>query len=81
LNAVHPTSTRVSEFVEIARSAFESPIRIAFDPAKPDLAVWDFPQSDSIFAEIPTLSCRSLDHGLREIAARWKAREAEASRP
>jgi nucleoside-diphosphate-sugar epimerase len=81
LNAVHPTSTKVSELVEIACRAFESPSRIAFDPAKPDLAALHFPQSDNIFEVIPTLSCRSLDHGLREIAAQWKAREARVIRP
>jgi nucleoside-diphosphate-sugar epimerase len=80
-NAVHPTSTKVSVLVEIACHAFESPSRIAFDPAKPDLAALHFPQSDSIFEAIPALSCRSLDHGLREIAALWKAREPEASQP
>jgi nucleoside-diphosphate-sugar epimerase len=77
-NAAHPTSTKVTELVEIACRAFESPSRFAFDPAKPDLAALHFPQSDSIFEAIPTLSCRSLDQGLREIAALWKGREAEA---
>jgi nucleoside-diphosphate-sugar epimerase len=80
-NAVHPTSTKVSELVETACHAFESPSRIAFDPAKPDLATLHFSQSDSIFEAIPALSCRSLGHGLSEIAALWKAREAEAIQP
>ena len=80
-NAVHPASTKVSELVEIACLRFESPSRIAFDPAKPDLAALHFPHSDSIFEAIPALSCRSLEHGLREIAMLWKAREAEAIRP
>jgi nucleoside-diphosphate-sugar epimerase len=80
-NAVHPISTTVTELVEIATSAFESGSRIAFDPNKPDLDALHFPQSDSIFQAIPTLSCRSLDHGLREIAALWKARKAGAVQP
>ena len=40
-----------------------------------------FPHSDSIFEAIPALSCRSLEHGLREIAMLWKARQAEAIQP
>jgi nucleoside-diphosphate-sugar epimerase len=80
-NAVHPKSTQVSELIEIACHAFESPSRVAFDPARPDLATLHFSQSDSIFEAIPTLSCRGLDRGLREIAALWKGQQAEAIQP
>lgn len=78
-NAVHPMSTKVSELVETACRAFESPCRIAFDPSKPDLATLDIPRTDNIFDAIPGLSCRSLDIGLREIAAAWDVRGAEAA--
>ena len=80
-NAVHPTSTKVSELVGVACSAFESRSRINFDPAKPDLATLHFPQTDSIFEVIPKLSCRSLKQGLQEIAALWKSQGAEAIQP
>jgi nucleoside-diphosphate-sugar epimerase len=77
-NAIHPKSTKVTELVEIARHAFGSSSQAAFDPAKPDLPTLDFPQSDNIFEAIPGLPCRTLDRGVRDIAALWTARDAEA---